>query len=370
MTPRIPRGWVVATERGDGLWMRLRNHIFPERWRPRELANASPLNRDYEYIRRTDPAAPADPNEPWVDAPEPSTPLPIDTLPTVQLTVNYATQTATAGGRFMGKDWAITASATSETSVRVGVHVSGCAVVDVTVHGCSRSWDEPQEVASALLWSVLRSVALQRGGQVIVPDAAASAPAPEPAPAEAPLVPGMMRLVTCKGTTYAKIAAIGFIVRNDEGGTNVFLDISPRESFADKRDVPEFLAAYTDARDHTIRHDERTREEVRRASEPEVQTILREDVEGAAERLAKLPTVKPDLAEWPGRPEVPPGEEERSVLILTPHGECIGRHVSGFWYVRVACDLGLRRISADDVLAWRVPRATVVNERVTGVTRG
>ena len=57
MTPRIPRGWGVATERGEGVWV---DYVAGGWW----LApKRGPLLPEATYIRRTDPSVPADPNE-------------------------------------------------------------------------------------------------------------------------------------------------------------------------------------------------------------------------------------------------------------------------------------------------------------------
>lgn len=57
MTPRIPRGWVVATERGEGVWC----DYVGNGWR--RAMERGPLLPERTYIVRTDPSVPADPNE-------------------------------------------------------------------------------------------------------------------------------------------------------------------------------------------------------------------------------------------------------------------------------------------------------------------
>lgn len=57
MTKRIPRGWAVATERGEGVWCDYAGHGW------RKAITRGPLLPERTYIRRTDPTVPADPNE-------------------------------------------------------------------------------------------------------------------------------------------------------------------------------------------------------------------------------------------------------------------------------------------------------------------
>ena len=57
MTPRIPRGWVLATERGSGVWV----DYVGGGWRA--ALGGGALLPERTYIRRTDPTVSTDPNE-------------------------------------------------------------------------------------------------------------------------------------------------------------------------------------------------------------------------------------------------------------------------------------------------------------------
>lgn len=56
MTPRIPRGWTRATERGSGVWV----DYVDGRWRA--ALGGGALLPERTYIRRTDPSVSTDPN--------------------------------------------------------------------------------------------------------------------------------------------------------------------------------------------------------------------------------------------------------------------------------------------------------------------
>ena len=83
--------------------------------------------------------------------------------------------------------WRVHAEKESDTSWRVGVLVAGARVADVTVHSPSEAGltDEVQAIASALVWSAIRSWAMRPGVELGAaglrdPDAPCSAYDPDP----------------------------------------------------------------------------------------------------------------------------------------------------------------------------------------------
>lgn len=164
MTPRIPRGWQRATERGEGvqLWHSNGGRYFPS---GDHVWSGMLISSPWTYIRRVDPAVPADPNH----------------------------------------------------ALRLEDEAA-------------RSW-LPQIPVSE-----------------------------RPDDAE-PMVPGMMRLTS---GVHLPVASLTWGRARDGSGTWV----APAEwehewvPLHDDRTPAEFAAAYTAARDHTIRHDERIRAEI------------------------------------------------------------------------------------------------------------
>ena len=253
MTPRIPRGWVLATERGEGVWC----DYVGNGWR--RAMERGPLLPERTYIVRTDPSVPADPNE------------------------------------------------------------------------CLRIEDEAARLVE---------------------------PKPDHIPDAGQMVPGMM-LVRDLGIcpVWVPVASLTW-QPHPAGHTQVW---SPCQGEADeddedaggwivdKRTPAEFAAAYTAAWEYTERRRAEIAEEVRRGG---------------------APTTEPDLGEWPGRPEVPPGTR-RDVLVLTAHGPCRAYFDDFRWRVYVDDDENCAQVHPVDVLAWReLPLAIVADRRVTGVTRG
>lgn len=222
------------------------------------------------------------------------------------------------------------------------------------------------------------------------------------------MVPGMMLVASCDDpAAYVPLNQI--IWHPDEKGRTAIWNPCQGHD-TDSRTPEQFAAAYTTARDHTVRHDERLREEVRREMADHVGDVTKQptvgdgqtyyctgdcaceqyavdsdglcyncggDVQTLAQIIAELSKFRerdmapkqPDLAEWPGRADVPP-DDCRDIEVLTPFGAVRGDYFLDDWRVGIGGG-DLIEIDPADVLAWReLPCAVVVDGRAVGVTHG
>lgn len=334
MTPRIPRGWAQAYERGEGVW-----YAYPldTAW---DIAHvgSTPLYPTARYIRRVDPDVSADPNE------------------CLRLEDEAARLVSERGP------------------------LARCSRCGLDYSEFGLDLDLPRDQWQAVNGSLdglmcancICRVAAKIPGAVAVRAAIATNLAerePTHSPDAGEMVPGMMRTTDDDYVLLSIVHWINARGAYDNDGSRV--------------DSGDCAAAYTAAWEYTERRRAEIAEEVRR--EMETQVVV--DNDAVARHLVGLAldnrtrfarenppqsnhvgdvTKKPDLAEWPGRAEVPPGSA-RDVKVLTPRGQCVGFHAGDCWRVYIGPDGQACPVDPADVLAWReLPRAAVVNGRVVG----